>query len=65
MSITIAYQDIKPEINPMLNPRAAGPEGSLMGIPGTFHCIHTLLPPFHVKLTLVLDTITSKYGFYY
>lgn len=28
-------QDIKTEINPVLNPRAAGPEGSLMGIPGT------------------------------
>lgn len=27
-------QDIKSEINPVLNPRAAGPEGSLMGIPG-------------------------------
>ncbi|KAI4337361.1 hypothetical protein L6164_015790 [Bauhinia variegata] len=27
--------DIKPEINPVLNPRAAGPEGSLMGIPGS------------------------------
>ncbi|CAH9107347.1 unnamed protein product [Cuscuta epithymum] len=28
--------DIKPEINPMINPRtAAGPEGSLMGIPGS------------------------------
>jgi hypothetical protein len=28
------YQDIKSEINPVLNPRAAVPEGSLMGIPG-------------------------------
>ncbi|KAH7524731.1 hypothetical protein FEM48_Zijuj06G0150600 [Ziziphus jujuba var. spinosa] len=28
-------QDIKPEINPVLNPRAAGPEGSLIGIPGS------------------------------
>jgi len=28
-------QDIKSEINAGLNPRAAGPEGSLMGIPGT------------------------------
>ncbi|KAB1204545.1 Transcriptional corepressor LEUNIG [Morella rubra] len=28
-------QDIKSEINPVLNPRAAGPEGSLMGIPGS------------------------------
>lgn len=27
-------QDIKPEINQVLNPRAAGPEGSLIGIPG-------------------------------
>ncbi|PKI43552.1 hypothetical protein CRG98_036044 [Punica granatum] len=27
--------DIKPEINPVLNPRAAGPEGSLIGIPGS------------------------------
>ncbi|GAY60168.1 hypothetical protein CUMW_199910 [Citrus unshiu] len=27
--------DIKSEINPVLNPRAAGPEGSLMGIPGS------------------------------
>lgn len=27
-------QDIKTEINPVLNPRA--PEGSLMGIPGIF-----------------------------
>jgi hypothetical protein len=27
-------QDIKSEINPVLNPRAAGPEGSLIGIPG-------------------------------
>ncbi|RAL52948.1 hypothetical protein DM860_007716 [Cuscuta australis] len=30
-------QDIKPEINPMMNPRAAGPEGSLVGIPGSNH----------------------------
>lgn len=29
--------DIKSEINPVLNPRAAGPEGSLMGIPGSNH----------------------------
>lgn len=28
-------QDIKTEMNPILNPRAAGPEGSLIGIPGT------------------------------
>ncbi|GAU15151.1 hypothetical protein TSUD_08890 [Trifolium subterraneum] len=27
--------DIKSEINPVLNPRAAGPEGSLMAIPGS------------------------------
>jgi hypothetical protein len=27
-------QDIKSEINPVLNPRAAGPEGSLIGIHG-------------------------------
>lgn len=27
-------QDIKSEINPVLNPRVAGPEGSLIGIPG-------------------------------
>lgn len=27
-------QDIKSEINPVLNPRAAVPEGSLIGIPG-------------------------------
>ncbi|WOK95788.1 transcriptional corepressor LEUNIG-like isoform X2 [Canna indica] len=27
-------QDIKPEINPILNPRAAGPDGSLIGVPG-------------------------------
>ncbi|CAK9179219.1 unnamed protein product [Ilex paraguariensis] len=27
--------DIKTEINPILNPRAAGPEGSLIGIPGS------------------------------
>ncbi|CAK7353502.1 unnamed protein product [Dovyalis caffra] len=28
--------DIKSEINPVLNPRAAGPEVSLIGIPGMF-----------------------------
>ncbi|KAF8400723.1 hypothetical protein HHK36_014023 [Tetracentron sinense] len=28
-------QDIKSEMNPVLNPRAAGPEGSLVGVPGT------------------------------
>ncbi|KAI8013550.1 Transcriptional corepressor LEUNIG [Camellia lanceoleosa] len=27
--------DIKTEMNPVLNPRAAGPEGSLIGIPGS------------------------------
>ncbi|XP_064948071.1 transcriptional corepressor LEUNIG isoform X4 [Musa acuminata AAA Group] len=27
-------QDIKNEINPVLNPRAAGPDGSLIGVPG-------------------------------
>ncbi|KAK4755895.1 hypothetical protein SAY87_009652 [Trapa incisa] len=27
--------DIKPEINPVLNPRAAGADGSLIGIPGS------------------------------
>lgn len=31
-------QDIKSEINPVLNPRAAGPEGSLMAIPGIQSC---------------------------
>lgn len=33
------YQDIKSEINPVLNPRAAVPEGSLMGIPGILSSI--------------------------
>ncbi|XP_062101046.1 transcriptional corepressor LEUNIG isoform X2 [Humulus lupulus] len=28
-------QDIKPDINPVLNPRGAGQEGSLIGIPGS------------------------------
>eukprot|EP00268_Persea_americana_P050405 TRINITY_DN547_c0_g1_i5.p1 TRINITY_DN547_c0_g1~~TRINITY_DN547_c0_g1_i5.p1 ORF type:complete len:1206 (+),score=292.55 TRINITY_DN547_c0_g1_i5:267-3884(+) len=28
-------QDIKSEINPVLNPRAAGPDGSLIGVPGS------------------------------
>lgn len=32
MLIYINWQDIKTEI--ILNPRAAGPEGSLIGIPG-------------------------------
>ncbi|KAL6980156.1 hypothetical protein U1Q18_044905, partial [Sarracenia purpurea var. burkii] len=27
--------DIKTEMNPVLNPRSAGPEGSLIGIPGS------------------------------
>lgn len=27
-------QEIKTEMNPVLNPRSAGPEGSLIGIPG-------------------------------
>lgn len=30
----LQIQDIKTEMNPILNPRAAGPEGSLIGIPG-------------------------------
>ncbi|OMO80569.1 hypothetical protein COLO4_24036 [Corchorus olitorius] len=30
-----ATPDIKTEINPVLNPRAAGPDGSLIGIPGS------------------------------
>lgn len=36
-------QDIKPEINPVLNPRAAGPEGSLIGIPGILAEVLSLL----------------------
>ncbi|PIA42600.1 hypothetical protein AQUCO_02000203v1 [Aquilegia coerulea] len=28
-------QDIKSEINPVMNPRAAGPDGSLIGVPGS------------------------------
>lgn len=36
-------QDIKPEINPVLNPRAAGPEGSLIGIPGNFAVVLSLV----------------------
>ncbi|KAJ4957815.1 hypothetical protein NE237_024926 [Protea cynaroides] len=30
-----SMQDIKSEMNPVLNPRAAGPEGSLIGVPGS------------------------------
>ncbi|THG18504.1 hypothetical protein TEA_022717 [Camellia sinensis var. sinensis] len=32
--------DIKTEMNPVLNPRAAGPEGSLIGIPETWARVH-------------------------
>ncbi|KAK1307242.1 Transcriptional corepressor LEUNIG [Acorus calamus] len=33
--LTGTTPDIKTEINPVLNPRAAGPDGSLIGIPGS------------------------------
>ncbi|KAK1281917.1 Transcriptional corepressor LEUNIG [Acorus calamus] len=33
--LTGTMPDIKTEINPVLNPRAAGPDGSLMGMPGS------------------------------
>lgn len=42
-------QDIKTEMNPILNPRAAGPEGSLIGIPGTLF-IH---PPTAINRLLL------------
>ncbi|CAL9063626.1 transcriptional corepressor LEUNIG-like isoform X2 [Musa acuminata AAA Group] len=32
--LPVSAQDIKNEINPVLNPRAAGPDGSLIGVPG-------------------------------
>lgn len=38
------YQEIKTEMNPILNPRAAGPEGSLIGIPGMLLLLFMLLP---------------------
>ncbi|XP_064948072.1 transcriptional corepressor LEUNIG isoform X5 [Musa acuminata AAA Group] len=31
--LPVSAQDIKNEINPVLNPRAAGPDGSLIGVP--------------------------------
>ncbi|KAJ8442358.1 hypothetical protein Cgig2_018614 [Carnegiea gigantea] len=33
--LPLSAQDVKPEINPMINARPAGPEGSLMGVPGS------------------------------
>ncbi|PSS19306.1 Transcriptional corepressor LEUNIG like [Actinidia chinensis var. chinensis] len=33
--LPVSTPDIKTEMNPVLNPRAAGPEGSLIGIPGS------------------------------
>ncbi|KAJ8497715.1 hypothetical protein OPV22_008267 [Ensete ventricosum] len=32
--LPVSAQDIKNEINPVLTPRAAGPDGSLIGVPG-------------------------------
>ena len=32
--LNLCLQDIKPEINPVLNPRSAVPDGSLIGVPG-------------------------------
>lgn len=34
LHVFVLKQDIKSEMNPMMNPRAAGPEGSLIGVHG-------------------------------
>lgn len=37
--VNVCMQEIKTEMNPVLNPRSAGPEGSLIGIPGILQLI--------------------------
>lgn len=37
--MNVCVQEIKTEMNPVLNPRSAGPEGSLIGIPGILQLI--------------------------
>ena len=41
--MNLCEQDIKTEMNPVLNPRAAGPEGSLIGIPGILKLINPVI----------------------
>lgn len=45
--INVWDQDIKSEINSVLNPRGPGPEGSLIGIPGM------LLASICMKVTII------------
>ena len=46
----VLKQDIKSEMNPMMNPRAAGPEGSLIGV----HGIGCELPYIFARKLLIL-----------
>lgn len=60
----LCVQDIKTEMNSVLNPRAGGPEGSLIGIPGTLSrhsvVIHVQLRPVvHELKTLQVDNVVS------
>ncbi|KAK4365753.1 hypothetical protein RND71_013633 [Anisodus tanguticus] len=47
--------DIKTEINPILNPRAAGAEGSLIGIPGTLSLL--------IPLVLLIKSSWQQFDF--
>ena len=46
-------QDVKSEMNPMMNPRVAGPEGSLIGV----HGIDCELPYTFARKILIFSAL--------
>ena len=48
-------QDIKPEINPVLNPRSAVPDGSLIGVPGKTYDVFSYICIAQFSLVLSIS----------
>lgn len=49
-------------MNPILNPRAAGPEVSLIGIPGNFEYLKFYFPN-NLLISLNASSVAEKYPF--
>lgn len=58
------WQDIKTEMNPVLNPRAAGPDGSVIGIPGSCCSKSELFSSYwFVYITKMCIAVSVKYQY--
>ncbi|GKE86778.1 hypothetical protein Tco_1560520, partial [Tanacetum coccineum] len=49
--------EIKTEMNPILNARAAGPEGSLIGIPGNIGLVYLIMSLKHHVIGILVTSV--------